>query len=270
MSRDLNGNYTLPAGNPVAPGTVIVAAWANPTMDDIGAALTDSLSRSGQGGMLVPFKNASGTAANPGMTWADEPSSGWYRAAFQDFRYAISSADIFQITINGINIAAGKTAPWPASALLLAKGSIYAASAAGVVAALAVGGDGLVLQADATQPLGVKWASINAVVDVPRTWVTPQRAAHVVTAPVGTCDMTAGNDFTCQVIAASQLTFTNLVDGQRGMIQWNNTGNFAATFGAMVRKGTTAIADLSLTGTRVVSYWCVGAVVDIAYSEILS
>lgn len=51
MSRDSNGNYNLPAGNPVIAGTVITTSWANPTMSDIGAALTDSLSRSGKGGM---------------------------------------------------------------------------------------------------------------------------------------------------------------------------------------------------------------------------
>jgi len=53
MSRDANGNSYLPAGNPVISGTVIQTSWANPTMADIGAALTDSLSRSGKGGMAT-------------------------------------------------------------------------------------------------------------------------------------------------------------------------------------------------------------------------
>lgn len=51
MSRDASGNYNLPAGNPVVSGTVITTAWANPTMADLGSALTDSLSRTGKGGM---------------------------------------------------------------------------------------------------------------------------------------------------------------------------------------------------------------------------
>jgi len=55
MSRDAGGNYNLPAGNPVIPNTVIETAWANPTMADIAAALSDSLSRSGKGGMGAPL-----------------------------------------------------------------------------------------------------------------------------------------------------------------------------------------------------------------------
>ena len=85
MSRDANGNYTLPAGNPVLPDTLIDVNWANPTMDDIATALTDSLSRSGNGGMLVPFENADGSAGAPGMTWVNEPTSGWYRKANNTF-----------------------------------------------------------------------------------------------------------------------------------------------------------------------------------------
>jgi hypothetical protein len=109
VPRDSNGNYTLPAGNPVVPGTVIEAAWANPTMSDIGTAITDSLSRSGQGGMLVPFKNSDGTMAAPGITWANESSSGWYRKANNEFWYSVGNEDIFQITKNGIALASGKT-----------------------------------------------------------------------------------------------------------------------------------------------------------------
>lgn len=47
MPRDVNGVYTLPAGNPVIPNTIIATNWANTTMDDIAAALTASLSIDG-------------------------------------------------------------------------------------------------------------------------------------------------------------------------------------------------------------------------------
>ena len=110
MSRDAGGNYTLPAGNPVAPNTVIESNWANPTMSDIAVALTDSLSRSGLGGMLVPFKNADGTIAAPGMSWANEPSSGWYRKTANEFWYSVAAQDVFGITAAGITLAPGKTA----------------------------------------------------------------------------------------------------------------------------------------------------------------
>ena len=46
MAR-VNGIYNLPAGNPVVTGTTIAVSWANSTMPDIGAALTDSWCRDG-------------------------------------------------------------------------------------------------------------------------------------------------------------------------------------------------------------------------------
>jgi hypothetical protein len=79
-------------------------------MDDIATALTDSLSRSGLGGMLVPFENSDGSKIAPGMTWVNEPTSGWYRKANNEFWYSVGNDDVFQITKTGISIAPGKTA----------------------------------------------------------------------------------------------------------------------------------------------------------------
>ena len=93
MPRDSGGNYTLPPGNPVASGTVISTTWANPTMDDLALALTESLSRAGNGGMLVPFQNADGNVLTPGITFATEPGSGIYRAGTEDIRFSISGDD---------------------------------------------------------------------------------------------------------------------------------------------------------------------------------
>ena len=55
MPRNSSGVYSLPAGNPVVPGTLIETTWANPTMSDIGAALTGSLPRDGSAGMQGPL-----------------------------------------------------------------------------------------------------------------------------------------------------------------------------------------------------------------------
>lgn len=105
MPRDSNGNYTLPAGNPVVPNTLIEASWANPTMDDLAAAMTDSLSRSGQGGMLGQFLFADGSQALPSSSWTNETSAGWYRAGPSDFRYTMVGGDIFLITFEGLAMA---------------------------------------------------------------------------------------------------------------------------------------------------------------------
>jgi hypothetical protein len=48
MSRNGSGTYTLPAGNPVVTGTTISSTWANNTMNDLAAAMTDSVAADGQ------------------------------------------------------------------------------------------------------------------------------------------------------------------------------------------------------------------------------
>jgi len=55
MPRNSQGLYTLPAGNPVVPNTLIESNWANSTMDDIAVALTASLPRDGSAPMTGPL-----------------------------------------------------------------------------------------------------------------------------------------------------------------------------------------------------------------------
>ena len=86
MPRDAGGNYTLPAGNPVAVNSVISATWANPTMDDLGNEITNSLDREGRGGMLVPFQNVDGTELQPGITFTNDLPLGWFREGLGDMR----------------------------------------------------------------------------------------------------------------------------------------------------------------------------------------
>ena len=93
MPRNATGGYTLPAGNPVVTGTLISAGWANPTMADIQLALTDSLSRSGNGGMLAPFKVPDGSNINPSLSFVNEATSGIYRFGANDIRMAVGTTD---------------------------------------------------------------------------------------------------------------------------------------------------------------------------------
>jgi hypothetical protein len=84
MPRDVNGTYSLPAGNPIVSGTLIQSTWANDTMNDLAVAMTDSLSRSGNGGMLSPFFFIDGTETNPSISFANEPSLGFFRIGTQE------------------------------------------------------------------------------------------------------------------------------------------------------------------------------------------
>ena len=78
MSRNTSGQYMLPVGNPVITETVISADTFNRTMNDIAVALTDSLSRSGHGGLLVPFKSTNGSAGSPSYSFNDSASTGMF------------------------------------------------------------------------------------------------------------------------------------------------------------------------------------------------
>ncbi len=107
MPRNSSGTYTLPAGNPVVSLTTITSTWANTTLSDLTTAMTDSLSRSGDGSMLASLELFAGVVASPGLTWAAEPTSGLYRNGAGDFRYSISSADVLQIASSGLRAIDG-------------------------------------------------------------------------------------------------------------------------------------------------------------------
>ena len=82
MPRDPGGSYTFPlgSGNPVVPETTIQTTWANPTLNDLATAMTDSLSRSGQGGMTFSLRGPDGSAAVPTFSFTNETNTGRYRS----------------------------------------------------------------------------------------------------------------------------------------------------------------------------------------------
>ena len=72
MSRNGNGIYNLPAGNPVVTGTSIASTWANTTMSDIAAGLTQSVAADGQTPMTGSLNMTNNTITNV----ADATASG--------------------------------------------------------------------------------------------------------------------------------------------------------------------------------------------------
>ncbi len=107
MPRNANGQYFLPDGNPVRPGEVIKSEWANYTLEDVAAAVTNSLDRDGLGGMRQPLKNADGRATNPGMTFTNEPSTGFYRQTTNVMSVAVNAKKIADFSPNGFTMAVG-------------------------------------------------------------------------------------------------------------------------------------------------------------------
>ncbi len=98
MPRDANGNYTLPTGNPVVSQTDITSSWANGTMSDLGTEMTDSLSRSGKGGMTGPFPIIDKQGNVPGLSFATEPTSGLKREGAGDMRAQVLGVDKARFT----------------------------------------------------------------------------------------------------------------------------------------------------------------------------
>lgn len=124
IPRDGAGNYNLPAGNPVVSGQTIESIWANTTMDDIAAAMTDSLSRSGNGGMLAPFLFSDGTAALPGAAWSLEPQTGFYRAATGDLRVSVQTQDIMRWHNNTASVWDTVNLTWREIAVIGGSGTV--------------------------------------------------------------------------------------------------------------------------------------------------
>ena len=113
MPRNGSGSYSLPAGNPVSSGTLIEASWANTTLSDIASAVTDSLARSGEGGMTGPLRAADGTVSTPSVSFVSETATGFYRAGATDVRFAMAGVDVATLTTAGVTVGSTKVLALP-------------------------------------------------------------------------------------------------------------------------------------------------------------
>ncbi len=148
MPRDPNGNYSLPPGNPVVTDTVITSGWANDTMSDLAAEMTDSLSRSGNGGLTGPLGIVDQSGGVPGLNFASEPSSGIKREGNGDVRLQVLNTDrmrwrsgaaqIPEVQVSGV---------WKEVAILEANRKVMQG----------VGGDTTVFFYNATVPAAAGW-----------------------------------------------------------------------------------------------------------------
>ena len=103
MGRQSDGTYVLPLAD-VNPGETIESNWANTTMNDIKTALTESLDRQGRGGMLAPLRFIDGLVGGPGMSWKDEPTTGFYRVGLGDMRASVLATDVMRWNTSGAQI----------------------------------------------------------------------------------------------------------------------------------------------------------------------
>ena len=119
MPRNASGIYSLPAGNPVITGTTISSVWANSTVLDIGSELTNSLDRSGRGGMLAALLGVDGASGSPLYSFTSEPTTGIYKSA----------AGTISVTALGTIVGSFSAAGWSGK-LVLPLGAVAAPSLA--------------------------------------------------------------------------------------------------------------------------------------------
>lgn len=133
MARNSSGTHSLPAGtNPVVSGTTITPTWANGTLADVSAEITDSLSRSGKGGMTAPLRTTDGTVAAPAHAFTSETGTGFFR----------ESAGVVKFAILGVYRWALSATTFTINAALTAIGKITASAGLDVNGTLAVVDDG--------------------------------------------------------------------------------------------------------------------------------
>ena len=97
-ARNSSGTYSLPY-SAFVPGTTISAPIMNSTLSDLATEMSDSLSRSGKGGMTAPFRGPDGTAASPSLSFSSETASGLYRVGAQNV--GLSAGGTLRFNCNG-------------------------------------------------------------------------------------------------------------------------------------------------------------------------
>lgn len=109
MARDSGGNMSL-AKPPFVDGTASSAPDMNTVLSDIATELTDSLSRSGKGGLLAPLKFLDGALATPAISFTNETGSGWYRVASNIIAWVVAGVERMRATTTGVAITGTLTA----------------------------------------------------------------------------------------------------------------------------------------------------------------
>lgn len=108
-ARSSGGTYSLPS-SPFVSGTTISSSVMNGNFSDIGNEITDSLDRSGKGGMLAPLKLTDGTAGAPSLTFTNEPASGLWRNTTNDLRMSVNGVYRQRWTTTGVIVNGSMTA----------------------------------------------------------------------------------------------------------------------------------------------------------------
>ena len=101
MPRNGTGTYTLPQA-PFIPGTTISSSAVNSDFSDIATAITGSLPRDGQAGMIGQLKLPDGASNVPSLAFINDLDTGFSRAG----------EGVIAVDIDGVTIGTFTAAGW--------------------------------------------------------------------------------------------------------------------------------------------------------------
>jgi hypothetical protein len=98
----------------------------------------------------------------------------------------------------------------------------------------------------------------TAKTDTTQNFTAPQRSADTVDND-GSFDLSAAQNFTCTPTGSITLTFTNIPDGQSGVILLVNSGGYTVSAAATTKvMGADFLTTVSTAGTYIVGYYSDG------------
>ena len=221
MSRNGSGTYTLPAGNPVVTGTTISTTWANNTLNDIAATLTDSVAADGQTPMTGDLDLNSNKIVNlaAGTIAGDA-------VEYSQLTAATSVVTITGGTINGATIgattpASGRFTTLEASSTLQAGGATTLSSTLNVT--------GVTTLSSTLNVTGVATFAANSQFNGTGALKIP--VGTTAEQPTPTAGMLRYNN-TTNLFEGYGSSWTSLGGGAAGsntQVQYNNTGVLAGS-----------------------------------------
>jgi hypothetical protein len=107
-------------------------------MEDMANELTNSLSRTGAGGMLAPFRIADGLVTGPGLSYLNETNTGLYRSGAGSVWMSVLGVNTVQFSTVGMTIPSGKSLTAQGNASV--GGTLSVTGAATLASTLAVTG----------------------------------------------------------------------------------------------------------------------------------
>lgn len=102
MARNGSGTYTKV--NTFVASNTITASGHNQNWDDIASEMTNSVAADGQTSMTGPLKAASGTVSAPGIAFASDTNTGFYRIGADNLGIAANGAKVVDVATTGVSI----------------------------------------------------------------------------------------------------------------------------------------------------------------------